>query len=224
MLLVTLLTSPAIAVQVRSTNYGHELAGGSIRVHYSAIFPGGVPLETGNVTYTLLGNSVTRTAFAPADPNFTFSVSGETFGATWTLTNTTAPAADPFAVYISKVTIDLRPSQGGILPSLFDDDSLPSTPFSAAGELGIVPLGGSGPAPASAVEFDTTWPPSLVNLGDMYGITTLTWSGAAMLGPGQSFLWHDDTDLVIIPEPGSLSLLLLAGLALIPRASRKRPD
>jgi hypothetical protein len=224
MLLATLLASPALAVRVRATNYGHELAGGSIRVHYSAIFPGGVPLETGNVTYTLLGSLVTQTGFAPADPNFTFSVSSETYGATWSLTNTTAPAADPFAVYISKVTIDLRASQGGILPSLFDDDSLPSTPRSAAGVLGIVPLGGTGPAPASAVETDTTWPPSLVNLGDMYGITTLTWSGTAMLGPGQTFLWQDDTDRVVIPEPSGLSLLLLAGTTLISCASRKRRD
>jgi hypothetical protein len=222
LLLVILVTTPAFAVHVRSKAFGHELAGGSIRVHYSAIFPGGVPLETGNVTYSLLGDPLTQTGYAPVDPNFTFSVSGDTYEATWMLTNTTAPAADPLAVYISKVTFDLRPSLGGILPSLFDDDSLPSTPRSALGILGIIPMGGTGPAPASAVELDQTWPPSLVNLGDMYGITTLTWGGTAMLGPGQTFLWSDDTDLVVIPEPGTFALIILASFALFQHTSRKR--
>ena len=208
-LVIGLLASEACAVSIDSTNFGDELAGGLITVHYSAIF-GTTPLETGSVTYTLLGNSVTHSGFAPADPNFTFGVTGETFSTTWELVNTTALAADPFAVYISKVEIDLRPSRGGVFPSLFDNDSLPSTPLSFSGGLGIVPDPlSTGPAPSSAVESDTTWPPSLVNLGDMYGIETLTWTGLAMLGPGQSLIWHDDTDLVV-PEPSALALAALA--------------
>jgi hypothetical protein len=213
-LLVAALASPAMAVSINSTNYGDELAGGLITVHYSAIFGGTTPLETGSVTYTLLGDSLTHTGYAPADPNFTFTVTGETFLTTWELVNTTAAAADPFATYISKVEIDLRPSRGGIFPSLFDDDSSPSTPFSGAGVLGIVPdVGSTGPAPSTVVESNTTWPPSLVNLGDMYGIETLTWTGLSMLGPGQSLIWHDDTDLVV-PEPGTMALACLVASAL----------
>jgi len=211
-LLVLWLPSTAAAVSIQATAYGNDLAGGLITVHYSAIF-GTTPLETGSVTYTLLGDAITQTGYAPADPNFTFSVTGDTYVADWVLTNTTAPAPDPLAVYISKVKIDLRPSRGGLLPSLFDDDSLPSTPDSGVGVLGIVPTGGTGPAPATAVESDTTWPPSLVNLGDMYGIETLTWTGLAMLGPGESFIWHDDTDIVI-PEPTGLLLSAWSGGAL----------
>jgi hypothetical protein len=212
-LLVALVASNACAVSIDSTNFGDELAGGLITVHYSAIF-GATPLETGSVTYTLLGNPLTHAGFAPVDPNFTFFVIGETFSATWELVNITAPAPDPLAVYISKVEIDLRPSRGGIFPSLFDNDSLPSTPASLDGVLGVVPsVLSTGPSPTSAVESNTTWPPSLVNLGDMYGIETLTWTGLSMLGPGQSFIWHDDTDLVV-PEPSSIAItaVSLAGL------------
>jgi len=219
--LLATLSSSATAVSIESTNYGDELAGGLITVHYSAIFSG-TPLETGSTTYTLLGDALTHTGYAPADPNFTFTVAGETFLTTWELVNTTAPAADPSAVYISKVEIDLRPSRGGIFPSLFDNDSLPSTPYSAAGVLGVVADPGStGPAPSSAVESNTSWPPSLVNLGDMYGIETLTWGGLAMLGPGQSFLWHDDTDLVV-PEPNTMVLACLTASALVVPVLRRR--
>lgn len=221
-LLLAVPASPAMAVSIDSTNYGDELAGGLITVHYSAIFGGTTPLETGSATYTLLGDPLTHTGYAPANPNFTFTVSGDTFLTTWEIVNTTAPAPDPIAGYISKVEIDLRPSRGGIFPSLFDDGSSPSTPLSAAGVLGIVPDAGStGPAPTSAVESNTTWPPSLVNLGDMYGIETLTWTGLAMLGPGESFIWHDDTDLVV-PEPGSMALSCLGASALAVLMLRRR--
>jgi hypothetical protein len=221
-LLVAALASPALAVSIESTNYGDELAGGLITVHYSAIFGGTTPLETGSATYTLLGDALTHKGYAPANPNFTFTVTGDTFLTTWELVNTTAPAPDPIAAYISKIEIDLRPSRGGIFPSLFDDDSLPSTPFSGAGVLGIVPDAGStGPAPSSAVESNTTWPPSLVNLGDMYGIETLTWTGLAMLGPGESFMWHDDTDLVV-PEPATFVMLGIGIASLFGYRLRKR--
>jgi hypothetical protein len=218
-IIVLILASPATATSVESANYGNELEGALITIHYSAIFGGTTPLETASATYTLLGSSLTQSAFAPFNPNFTFSVSGETSAATWELVNTTPPAADPVAAYISKFEIDLRPSRGGIYPSLFDNGSAPSTPLSGPGVLGVVPDAGStGPAPSSAVESDTTWPPGLINHGDMYGIEILTWTGLAMLGPGESFIWHDDTDLVV-PEPGSLSLLALGGLALLRRRS-----
>src|SRR6185295_5850289 len=103
LLLVVLKASSARADSVEAIAYGDDLAGGLITVHYSAIFGGDTPLETGSVTYILLGDSLTHSGFAPADPNFTFKVVGDTFGATWELVNTTAPAPDPLAGYISKV-------------------------------------------------------------------------------------------------------------------------
>lgn len=221
-LLVTLVASPALAVEIKSANYGDELAGGRITVHYSLIISG-TPAEVGSVTHILLGDSGPHSAYSPlSETNFTFSVTGETFGATWELVNTTPAFPDEGAAYISKVEIDLRSSVGGVFPSLFDNDGVPSTPFSGTGVLGGVTVGGTGPAPSSIVESDTTWPPSLLNFGDMFGKETLTWTGLSMLGPGQSFLWHDDTDLVVIPEPGTFVLLALGALALLPRALFKR--
>lgn len=206
----------AQAKVVDSTNYGDELAGGLLSVHFSFIPVGGGPLETGTVTATIVGDPLTHTgSFTDPTFPFAFSVSGETFSALWTLTNTTAPGVDPFVEYISKIEIDLRPSRGGIDPSLFDNDSLPSTPFSGAGVLGVVPdVSSTGPAPTSAVE-SLPWTDAS-NLGDMYGMETLTWTGLgpAMIAPGQSFVWHDDTDLVV-PEPISLTLLGIGAIGLI---------
>lgn len=50
-ILVSVLASPAMSVSIDSANYGDELAGALITVHYSAIFGGTTPLETASVTY-----------------------------------------------------------------------------------------------------------------------------------------------------------------------------
>lgn len=207
-------SSTAAAKTVQATSYGDDLAGSLLTVHFSYFPPGSaVALEVGSSTVTILGDSSTDTGyFFNPDFSYEFTMVGESFTGLWTIKNTNA---DPFTeFFITKVKIDTRPSLGGVYPALFDDGSVPSTPLSLAGVPGVIPHGSStGPAPSSAVESNQTWPPGLVNLGDMYGIETLIWTGSKgrLLGPGQTFVWNDDTDLVI-PEPTSLSLLLL-GLA-----------
>jgi hypothetical protein len=191
--LVLLPAWPALAKQVGQFNEANQLGGANLTVHYSAIF-GTQALETGSVTYALVGDAATKSVKAPADPNFTFSVVGETSLATWELVNTTAPAADPSAVYISMIELDLRPSRGGVFPSLFDNDSMPSTPNSDAGLLGIMfDPASTAPAPTSAVESLPWTDPD--NKGDMFGKLTID----TFIAPGQSFKWKDDTDLVVEP-------------------------
>jgi hypothetical protein len=197
--LILLSTSPAVAKEIGPVNLANQLGGANLTVHYSAIFDNKVALETGHFRYALIGDDKAQSVKAPDDPNFTFSVVGDTSIATWELVNTTAPAADPIAVYISKIELDLRPSRGGILPSLFDNGSMPSTSASGAGLLGITfDPASTAPAPTSAEESLPWKDPD--NKGDMFGMTTIVWEGLKMIGPGQSFKWRDDTDLVV--EPG----------------------
>lgn len=191
--------SRAGAKEVGPVNLANQLGGANITVHYSAFIDNKAMLETGSVTYALIGDAKTQSVKAPADPNFTFSVVGDTSLAIWELKNTTAPAADPLAAYITKVELDIRPSRGGILPSLFDNDSTPSTSASGAGVLGIiVDAASTAQAPASVDESLPWTDPA--NKGDMFGLTTIDWTGGKGIAPGQVFKWHDDTDLVV--EPG----------------------
>ena len=210
------MASPVWATTVNSTAYGDDLGGGFVTVHWSAII-GGVALETSSSDWTIVADPSTHTGRA-SNENFEFVVTGDTITADWRLINLTTPSPDPLTnYYISKIEIDIRPSRGGIELSLFDDDSTPSTPYSGPGQSGIsYNLASTAPMHSSAFESLPWSDPA--NLGDMYGKETIVWGSAGMVGPGQVFLWNDDTD--VVPEPGSL-LLLAAGGAWIFARKRK---
>lgn len=196
LMLVLFASFSASADPIQFTAFGNQLAGGRITVFFS----------DGTVILKPLIAMPNQTGGAEQAGLFKFTVTGETFGADWTLTN------DNPKFFITQVQIDLR---GSI--SLFDDDSVPSTPDSADGVQGV--SRNMGPVETLSVEF-VPWP-SRQNLGDMFQVERILW-GPGVFASNMTFVWHDDTD--VVPEPATLALLSmgLAGVAIKARKKLKR--
>jgi hypothetical protein len=201
-----LASSPASAMLINSTAFGHQLAGGTVTVFFQFSPP---------VTATIAGNAATQTgnavgfALLPGPilaPAFSFSVAGDTFDATWILTNLTD---DDF---IRTINIDLSGSE-----SLFDNDGTPSTPDSSVGVQGVSRI--AGPVPNFAVEL-APWP-DVQNLGDMFLEERIVFQ-IDPFGPGDVFEWHDDTDIIKVPEPSTLALFGIGILLLLGYGARWR--
>jgi hypothetical protein len=173
--------------------FGNQLAGGTITVTFA----------DGTVITQVIMAMPGSTGNAGQAGLYSFNVMGETFTANWTLINLNPNHA------ITMVAFNLSGS-----PSLFDDNSTPSTPDSSVGRAGVVRL--AGPIEAAAMEFDL-WP-NPQNLGDLFLGERITWN-AGVFAPGMTFTWRDDTD--VIPEPATM-LLLGTGLAGFVIKTRKR--
>ncbi len=189
---------PASAMLINSIAFGHQLAGGTVTVFFQFSPP---------VTATIAGNAATQTgsavgfALLPGPvlaPAFSFSVTGDTIVASWFLTNLTA---DDF---IRTINFDLSGSA-----SLFDNNGAPSTPDSLDGVQGVTPL--TGPVPNFSLEL-APWP-DVQNLGDMFLEERIVFQ-IDPFGPRDVFEWHDDTDIIDVPEPSTLALFA-AGLLLL---------
>ena len=188
-----LFLSGTVQVQfIESSATGADMAGG----HVTVTFFGG-PMATGTIT----AMGTTGTATFPG--SFLFTVAGDTSVADWTLTNLDAGAA---ARQITAVSIDLTGSK-----SLFDNNSLPSTPLSLTGVAGATYV--SGPAIAGSGEVNP-WT-SASNLGDMFTAENVSWGGFMIpaILPGGMAVWHDDTDRIVVPEPAALFLVTIAAFA-----------
>ena len=176
---------------------GSQLAGGFVTV---TRFGGGMS------TAPFVAAGTGASATSPGSAGFTLIVSaGDTAAATWTLTNTDASLI--LLNRITAVTIDLFFS--GI--SVFDSGSVPSTPDSGPGLPGVVPVAGVG---IGGSTYLLPWPDGS-NLGDIYYALNITFTGAGLTA-GLASSWMTDTDLLPVPEPGSLLLtggILLLGIA-----------
>ena len=178
---------------ITSASTGSDMAGGFV----TCTFFGG-PMFTAPIVASGTGCTATSAG------DFTFSIApGDTFVNDWTLTNLQVA---PTGRAIGAISIDLTGTH-----ALFDNDSLPSTPDSAAGVAGAVSLTGPGIAPGGEVN---PWPDA-ANLGDMFTSENLSFT--SFLGLGTTMTWHDDTDFV--PEPAALAILAI-GFALSHRRSR----
>ena len=108
---------------------------------------------------------------------------------------------------ITAVSIDLTLSAGG---ALFDNDSLPSTPGSSVGVLGVSPV--AGVSISSATEVNPWIDP--LNTGDMFTATSITFgTGFTALATSS---WADDTDSHV-PEPATVFLMSAGLLAMLAR-------
>src|SRR5882762_3684828 len=127
-ILGALIASVSTAATISSFSPATDLIGGTVSVTRF----GGV---MSSATF-VAGPAGSVIASSPGSAGFDLTVSaGDTFSATWTLTNT-----DPSVIFFNRivsVSIDLT----GSAVALFDNDSLPSTPGSLSGILGVFPLG-----------------------------------------------------------------------------------
>ena len=126
-ILGALIASVATAATINSFSPATDLIGGTVSVTRF----GGV-MSSATFVAGVAGAVI---ASSPGSAGFDLTVSaGDTFGATWTLTNT-----DASAIIFNRITalsIDLTLSAGR---ALFDNDSLPSSPGSFGGVLGVTP-------------------------------------------------------------------------------------
>lgn len=181
-----LIGSPAFGMLIDSVGTGDELAGATLTVNFQ---------NAGMIIAPILA-APAQTGTATVPNMFTFSVSGDTFNNIWRLQNLTTGDT------ILSANFNLA---GSI--SLFDDNSNPSTPNSAAGRAGAVFA--AGPAITASAEA-MPWP-DIQNLGDMYLQENIFW---ANFGPGQISQWSDDTDNPV-PEPSTFLLVGAAFVAMV---------
>jgi len=195
-----LLAAPGRADLIQSLATGAQLAGATVTV----TFTNGGPMTTA----TIIDNGGGQGFASSADGSFTFSVTGNTFTNSWTLTNNTSGNA------ITSVVFDLS---GSIFHALFDTTSHsavcgPEGPTyncgtwaSDTGEPGALWV--SGPTIlASSAEF-SLWPgvPALANAGDMFLAEQINFGGSGLTTTAPA-VWYDDTDLYVVPEPASFFL------------------
>jgi hypothetical protein len=202
----------AHAQPLQSMAFGNDLAGGTLSIEW-CLTAGGVVATTSApiVAFGALGGMATVPG-PFGGPGAAFSVVGDTFIAPWSLTNSSGN------FIIGRATFDLNGSL-----SLFDDNLggvAAGTPNGLDGVLGVAFLGGTAPAESSSMESDP-WG-HVSNVGDMYWQETIIWNRSIAAGPiflpGQTYTWHDDTD--VVPAPGSLALVGLAAALAFRRRAR----
>ena len=184
-----LLSFPISAATITDVAFGSHLAGGFVTVTFF-----GGPMATG----TFAGPG-TATFFS----TFTLTVTPgtDTTLADWTLRN---DDAGPLARSIVSVTFDLTLSS-----SLFDNDSLPSTPGSGPGRSVALFVAG---APIASTTFVNPWPDPL-NTGDLFRGATVAFGGGG-IAPGAVATFRLDTDTTAVPEPSLTPLVALVLVAL----------
>ena len=191
-LVMALLSAASGEAQIiESVGLGSDLDGATVTVHYFGAAPQ-------SATIFAMGG---EQGMALAPGWFEFQVTGDTFLNDWELTNLSPNPS------IALIEFDLPPSI-----SLFDDDSLPSTPDSVRGVLGAQWI--SGPVPINSFELVPYVTPP--NLGDMFLAEDIEFAPSVFF-PGATFVWHDDTDLVPEPTTG-----LMLGIALVALMARRR--
>ena len=193
-----LTTGSAQADLVISDVWGSALEGGNVTVGFTQSGFVSAPIE--------IGAFMQGVASAPGF--FEFSVTGDTFLNVWELGNLSADPND----FIEVIIFDLTSSV-----SVFDDDSLPSTPGSSFGQLGAAWV--SGPIPLVSTEINL-WD-GMKNTGDLYKGELIAFAvggdDAFIFEPGEVFRWMDDTD--VVPGP---SALLIASLGCLGLGRRRR--
>lgn len=202
----------ANASLVQSMAFGDQLHGGILTIDF---LPGpGAPIIT--IVAPILavgpghGRAVIPDPFGNPFPGAEFNVIGDTFLADWTLEN----FAD---ASIIRAHFDLSNTI-----SMFDDNSIPDTPGSFLGVQGVQynPIS-TAPQEIFAAELTPWGDPK--NAGDMYLEQVIRWPLPDFANPqfvgGLIYIWNDDTD--IIPAPGALALLGLAGLTVARRRRLK---
>lgn len=202
-----LLASPAAASLVYASAHGGHLDGATITITFQ---------NAGAQTPVVIAG-VGTSASASVTDLFSFSITGGTFTADWTLTN------DLTGDFITQAVFDLTNSV-----SLFDTsgvagvDGVNSTLNSEIGDRGVVPQGGPTPLVVSPTQTESVLWPDVDNLGDMWLVQTLNW-GENDFGFTETATWLDDTDTTV-PEPATMFLmgggLLAIGLLRRHRASR----
>lgn len=205
-LLMFSLAANSHATIIGAQSTGNDLAGGRILVTFAQQGIKSAPIVAGAAgqgTASLAGL-------------FTFSVTGDTFLANWTLINNTT------FDFIDRVEFDLsgtssQPDPNGPNHSpgvLFDDNSVPSTPDGFAGRKGAVQVNVGSPIILNSFEVNPWGDP--MNLGDEFVGEVIEYE---VFGPLTISIWRDDTDIVgastpaEFPEPSSAVLMLIATVA-----------
>ena len=193
------------ATIVGAQSDGDELAGGRILVTFAQQGLRAAPI--------VAGSPGQGTASLPG--LFTFSVTGDTFLADWSLRNDTT-----FDI-IRLVEFDLagtssQPDPNGPIHSpgvLFDDNTIPSTPDGFAGRKGAAQVNAGAPFITNSFEVNP-WTDAM-NTGDEWVGEVIEYEA---FGPGLTSVWRDDTDIVGIktdpevPEPASAVLMVIAAI------------
>jgi hypothetical protein len=193
------IASQAEATIVGAQSFGNELAGGRILVTFAQTGVQAAPI--------VVGGPGEGTANVPNA--FTFSVTGDTFLADWTLRNDTTFDTILLVEFDLTGTMSQPDPNGPVFSPgvLFDDNTLPSTPNSFAGRQGAVQVNVGAPLIINSFEH-VPWVDAM-NLGDEWVHETIEYLG---FGPLLTSVWRDDTDIVgvdtgpEVPEPTSLVL------------------
>ena len=204
-----LATGSASANMIDSFATGADLAGGQVTVFWADGAGGIIGVTQADILATGPDSAIATIPNATnTGPGAIFSITGETFTAEWTLENTSLNL-------IGEILFTLSGTDS-VFHSSPDDAGSPGSLF---GRPGIVynALGSTAPAHNDAFEFSALADP--VNTADdLFLAQRISWDNVtAGFGPGQTFSWFDDTDLIVIPAPGSAALLGLAGLATLRR-------
>lgn len=186
--------------QILAIAFGSDMAGASVSVEFSRLVAEGfLPQPVQHADILATGQ---QDAAATIPGLFSLTMNGNTYFDVWRIENLSAD------LYITRVLIDLSGSA-----SVFDDGSESSTLDSNVGR----------PGPEPVLELTTSGLPlngqkqslwnSPINTGDLYTTQTIQWL-AGDFGPGQAFVFMDDTDVILpaIPAPGPLATLAMAGL------------
>ena len=199
------LAANSRATIIGAQSSGDQLAGGRILVTFAS--------QGLKVAPIVAGGPGQGTASLPG--LFTFSVTGDTFLANWSLINNTTFDFIDLVEFDLSGTISQDPNGNIHSPGvLFDDNNVPSTPDGFAGRKGAVQVNVGSPFIISSFEVDLWGDP--MNLGDEFVGEIIEYED---FGPLTISFWRDDTDIVGVitnmefPEPSSAVLMMVATAA-----------